>query len=151
MKNAAKIVLRLLAGAGLLLSAQTLVAEELAGGGDTPFHVVSISPEACSQIAAYVSNGEADYQPGVAADGSAVAPADLDGGYGLAPRTLYSFPIEIEPVGANPQFSPNTSLTVADVAIDPRTGRMTIDGQDVTGADRALADACAHPGDRPAN
>lgn len=128
-----------------------LAAAELAGGEDEPFRVVKISPEACAQIATYASNGEADYQPGIAADGSQVAPADLDGGYGLAPRTLYSFPVEIEPFGANPQFSPNTSLVVADVTIDPRTGRMTVDGQDVTGADRALADACARQNDQPAN
>jgi hypothetical protein len=140
----------ILAGVAFLaITAHGLAAQELAGGEDRPFRVVKISPEACSQIATYASNGEADYKPGVAADGTPVAPADLDGGAGLAPRTLYSFPIEIEPAGANPQFSPNTSLMVADVTIDPKTGRMTIDGQDVTGADRALAEACSHQDDHP--
>lgn len=148
MKNTAGKWMRLLAGVAFLASSQSLAAEELAGG-DLPFRIVRIDPEICARIATYNSN-EADYKPGVAADGSAVAPADLDPVF--VPRSTYSFPVEIDPFGgSSPQFSGNTGLVVADVTIDAKTGRTTIDGQDVTGADRALADACARLKDQPAN
>jgi hypothetical protein len=120
------------------------LAGELVGGG-APFEVVEIGADACAALATYVPNGEADYQPGVAADGAAVAPADVDGGYRFEPRAIYSFPVKIAPLAnQNPKFSPDTSLEVATVTVDPNTGRVTVDGVDVTGADRALAEACAH-------
>jgi hypothetical protein len=125
-------------------------AEDLAGG--PPFHVTGISREACDHIATYIPDGEADYKPGVAADGSTVAPADLDGGYGIAPRESYSFPVTIDPFrGNSPQFSAHTDMKVAQVTLDAATGRVTVDGKDVTGADRALAEACAHLNDKAAH
>jgi hypothetical protein len=147
MTNATGRWTALLAGLLFLASAaHGLAAGELAGG---PPRILSISPETCAELSTYLSN-EAEYQPGVAADGSTVAPADIDPVY--EPRTTFSFPIEIEPFGAaNPQFSPNTAAVVADVTIDAKTGRTTIDGQEVTGADRALADACARQSDHPAH
>ncbi|MGB3810907.1 MAG: hypothetical protein WA943_12490 [Parvibaculum sp.] len=150
MKHATRSWMVLLAGLGVLASAsQGFAADELAGG-EPPFRVVGIDRDACAQIANYAPTGEADYKPGIAADGSTVAPADLDGGYGIEPRGLYHFPVKIEPFGsANSRFNAQTSLEIADVTIDPKTGRVTIDGQDVSGADRALADACAHLDDQP--
>jgi hypothetical protein len=138
----------LLAGTVFLAAASHGRAEELAGGG-IPFRVVGISPEACAQVSTYLPGADVEYQPGVAADGTSVAPADVDPPF--VPRTVFSFPIEIEPFPGNPQFSPATGLVVADVTIDARTGRMTIDGQDVTGADRALAEACASRNVQPSD
>ena len=118
-------------------------AEELAGKG-APFKVLDISPEACAQLAPYVSNGDADYKPGVAADGSAVAPADLDAEDQLQPRSLYNFQIKIDPLGSSSPYSNLTALDVADVTIDSKTGRVMIDGHDIgMGGNRALAEACA--------
>jgi hypothetical protein len=125
-----------------MLAAWPLHAEELAGRGEH-FRVLDISPEACARLAPYVSSGEADYQPGVAVDGSAVAPADLDGGYGLEPRSIYRFQVQIEPFnGAAAPYSNQTTLDVADVIIDSKTGRVTIDGHDMASGNRALAEAC---------
>lgn len=119
-------------------------AEELAGG-EAPFRVIEIGAEACAALATYLPDGEADYTPGVAADGSAVAPADIGGGYGIEPRTRYTFQVRIAPLGASaPKYSPDSSLEVASVAIDAKTGRVSVDGVEVSGADHALAEACAH-------
>ncbi len=118
-------------------------AEELAGG-DAPFQVVDVDPELCKHLATYVPDGEADYKPGVAADGSRVAPADVDGGATIAPRDLYSFPVRIAPFGASTKYSADSTVEVATVTFDAKTGLVVVDGQQVSGADRALADACAH-------
>lgn len=127
----------------ITLIAGPLYGEELAGKGE-PFRVLDISPEACARLAPYVSSGDADYQPGVAVDGSAVAPADLDGGYGLEPRSIYRFQVQIEPFnGTAAPYSNQTTLDVADVMIDSKTGRVTIDGHDMASGNRALAEACA--------
>ncbi|MGB5947855.1 MAG: hypothetical protein WBG82_00905 [Parvibaculum sp.] len=118
-------------------------AEELAGA-EAPFQVVEIGGEGCAALATYLPNGEADYKPGVAADGSAVAPADLGGGYGIEPRTQYTFQVRIAPLGAaNPKYSPDSSFEVATVEIDTKTGRVSVDGAEVSGAGHALAEACA--------
>ncbi len=133
----------------ITLATGPLHADELVGKGE-PFRVLNISPEACARLTPYVSSGEADYQPGVAADGSAVAPADLDGGYGLEPRSLYRFQVQIEPFnGAAAPYSNQTTLNVADVVIDSKTGRVTIDGQDMASGNRALAEACALQSSQP--
>lgn len=146
MKNATGRWIALLTGLACLLGVRGLAAEELAGG---PPHILAVSPEVCARLSTYMSN-EADYKPGVAADGSAVAPADIDPVY--EPRSTFSFPIEIAPFGsANSRYSSETTAVVADVTIDAKTGRTTIDGQEVTGADRALAEACAHQDRQPAN
>lgn len=149
-KTGKKRFLRLAAASLLAIAPGIAHAEDLAGG--STIHVVGISREACDHIATYIPNGEADYKPGVAADGSTVAPADLDGGYGVALRESYSFPVTIDPFrGQSPQFSAHTEMEVAQVTLDAATGRVTVDGQDVTGAARALAEACARLNDEPAH
>ena len=135
----------------LMLLPLSASAEELAGEG-APFKVLDISPEACAQLAPYISNGEADYKPGVAADGSAVAPADLDAENQLQPRSLYNFQVKIDPLGSSSPYSNLTTLDVADVTIDSQTGRITIDGHDIgMGGNRALAEACALRATKPRN
>jgi hypothetical protein len=133
--------MKVLLASACMLAAGTvgLCAEEIFPADNAPFHVVAIDPEACNQLANVSGNG-ADFQAGVGADGSEVAPADL--GTSFKPRDLYYFNVEIEPLGGTSQYSPLTSLDVASVELDMKTGRITIDGQDVSGADRALADAC---------
>lgn len=133
-----------MAAAAILAALSPAMAEELAGG-EVPFEVVEIDPEACTALATYISTGEADYKPGIAADGGSVAPADVDGGYAIEPREIYSFPVKIEPLGhGNPRYSSDSSLEVATVTIDTATGRVMVNGVDVSGADRALAEACRH-------
>lgn len=116
-------------------------AAELAGSAAP--RIVEISEDDCRRIAPYLPGG-ADYVPGVAADGSAVAPADIDGGYRYGLRPLYEFDVTLDPlVGRNPAFNSATKMTVARIAIDTRTGYATIDGEDISGVDHALAEACA--------
>jgi len=116
-------------------------AAELAGG-DAP-RIVEISEKDCRNIVPYLPGG-ADYVPGVAADGSAVAPADVDGGYRYGQWPVYEFFVTVIPAGAaTPPFGTTTEIAVALVRVDTKTGRTTIDGEDVTGTDHALAEACA--------
>lgn len=123
---------------------------ELAGGGE-PLKIIKIDPETCGHLAPYLSSDEAAYKPGVAADGSAVAPADVDGSMGFEPRSLYTFPVQIFPFAGGPAapYREGTKLTVADATLDTKTGRITIDGQDVSGGNRALIEACAHQAASP--
>ena len=124
-----------------VLGSSPVPAEELAGS-DAP-RIAEISEDDCRRIAPYLPGG-ADYVPGVAADGSAVAPADIDGGYRYGLRPLYEFDVTLDPlVGRNPAFNSATEMTVARIVIDTRTGRATIDGEDISGVDHALAEACA--------
>ena|SRR3990167_3834875 len=124
-----------------VLAGSAAHAAELAGS-DAP-RIAEISADDCRRIAPYLPGG-ADYVPGVAADGSAVAPADIDGGYRYGLRPLYEFDVTLDPlVGRNPAFNSATEMTVARIVIDTRTGRATIDGEDISGVDHALAEACA--------
>lgn len=116
-------------------------AEELAGG-EVP-RIEKVSEADCRHIAPYLPGG-ADYVPGVAADGSAVAPADVDGGYAYGQWPVYEFYVTVFPSsGLSPAFGATAEVPVALVRVDSRTGRTTIDGQDVSGASHALAEACA--------
>ncbi len=117
-------------------------ATAYAGDGAVGFEPVEVSAELCAHIATYVPGGEADYKPGIAADGSAVVPADIDPP--LETRELYSFPVKIAPLNGSGKYAANSTLEVATVTFDPKTGIVLVDGQQVTGAERALADACAH-------
>ncbi|MDO8289318.1 MAG: hypothetical protein Q7T44_08885 [Parvibaculum sp.] len=134
----------------LAFLASPALADELAGGGE-PLKIVKIAPETCAQIAPYLSSDEAAYKPGIAADGSAVAPADIDGGTGFEPRSLYTFPVQIYPLAGGPAspYRDATKMTIADVTLDTKTGRVTIDGQDVSGGNRALIEACSHQAATP--
>ena len=141
--------LHILSGILLVLAAPLAAhAEELAGGG--PPRIVEISQEDCRHIAPYIPGG-ADYVPGVAADGSAVEPADIGGGYGYGHRPVYEFYVTVLPLGAaSPAFAASTEIPVALVRVDTKTGRTTIDGQDVSGVDHSLAEACARLHQSPA-
>lgn len=131
---------RLLSLLVLVLAAAPAQAE--LAGSEAP-RIVEISEQDCRHIAPYIPGG-ADYVPGVAADGRAVAPADLNGGYGYGLRPVYEFDATLDPlIGRNPAFNSATKMNVARIAIDMTTGRVTIDGEDVTGLDHALAEACA--------
>lgn len=120
------------------------VAAELAGG-DNDFSIAEIDPDACRQLAPYLSQGEAEYQPGVTVSGSAVAPADLTGGYAVPPRHFYEFPVKIRPLaGSVSPVAQASELEVAHIVFDAKSGRVTLDGHDISGGNRALSEACTH-------
>jgi len=133
----------IIAGAVFLL-ALPATAEELAG-----LDIAYIEQSDCDAIAVHLPGG-ADYRPGVAVDGSPVAPADIGGGYRYGSRAFYEFDITLDPVAAfNPSFSSTTQMSVGRVRVDMETGRTTIDGEDVSGANHALAEACARLHHKP--
>lgn len=130
-----------------LLIVSPLAAEEMLAGADELRHA-QISEADCRRIALYQPGG-ADYVPGVAADGSAVAPADLDG-YRYGNRPVYEFDVTLDPlIGRNPAFNSATKMSVARVVIDMDTGHTTMDGQDVSGGNHAIAEACARLHHKP--
>ncbi|MBX3507148.1 MAG: hypothetical protein KF714_00045 [Parvibaculum sp.] len=136
---------RLLSLLVLVLAAAPAQAE--LAGSDAP-RITEISEKDCRHIAPYIPGG-ADYVPGVTADGRAVAPADVGGGFEYRTRDVYEFDAIMDPLlRRNPAFTSATRMNLARIAIDMKTGRVTMDGQDVTGLDHALAEACArlhHP------
>lgn len=133
----------IIAGAVFLL-ALPAIAEELAGTD-----IAYVEQSDCDAIAVHLPGG-ADYVPGVAADGSRVAPADLGGGYQYRTRPVYEFDAVMDPlVRRNPAFSSATRLNLVRIAIDMETGRVTMDGQDASGLDHALAEACARLHHKP--
>jgi hypothetical protein len=133
-----------IAGLVLLLALPATAEEELAG-----LDIAYIEQSDCDAIAIHFPGG-ADYVPGVATDGSAVAPADIGGGYRYGARPFYEFDVTLDPLeGRNPAFDSATKLTVARMKIDMTTGRTTIDGHDVSGANHALAEACARLHHKP--
>ena len=118
-------------------------ADALAGGEGS--RIVQVSPEACDWLDVYASPDAADYVPGVAADGSTVAPADLDGGTGYEPRRFYEFDVVVRPfaTGSTPDIS-TSEMSVAHLRVDSRTGAVEIDGVPISeGSRHALAEACA--------
>lgn len=127
----------------LVLLLMLLGPRGFASADEMPLEVTSISGEACQFLAAHVGDGSADFQPGVAADGSLVMPADIDATpVALAP--VYSFAVEVMPLqGANQRFSTETGMAVAQVDVDPVTGGIMINGQEMAGAQGALSQACA--------
>jgi len=135
--------LRILPGLLLVMAISAAArAETGLAGSDAP-RIAEISEDDCRRIAPYLPGG-ADYVPGVAADGSAVAPADVNGGYGYGLRPLYEFDVTLDPlIGRNPALNSTTDMPVAHVVIDTRSGHATIDGEDVSGIGHALAEACA--------
>lgn len=127
----------------LVLLLMLLGPRGFASEGERALEVTSISADACRTLATYRGDGRADYQPGIAADGSPVMQADLD----ATPVTLapvYSFTVEVMPLtGANQRFSPETGMAVAQVDVDPVTGRIMINGHEMSGAQAELSQACA--------
>lgn len=131
-----------LAALVVLLAVSQASAEALAGQDGAP-HIAHISKSDCAAIAPYIPGG-ADYVPGVAVDGGAVAPADVDGSFTAKPPALYQFDVTIDPVGPYAgSLGSESRLSVAHVTLDSRTGAIAIDGQKIGGVNHALAEACA--------
>ena len=126
----------------LLCIAPAAHAEVGLAGDDAPL-VISVSERDCRQISTHLPGG-ADYVPGTTADGRAVAPADLNGGYGYGLRPYYEFDIElVDTLTPGPAHALEGTIAVARVGLDMTTGRVTIDGRDAAGMDHAIAEACA--------
>ncbi len=131
-----------LAALTLLLAVSQASSQTLAGQDGAP-RIAQISKSDCAAIAPYIPGG-ADYVPGVAVDGSAVAPADVDGSFTATPPALYQFDVIIDPVGPYAgSLGSESRLSLAHVTLDSRTGAIAIDGREIGGVNHALTEACA--------
>ena len=93
---------------GIIAGAVFLLALPASAVGLAGTDIAYIEQPDCDAIAVHFPGG-ADYVPGVAADGSRVAPADLGGGYAYGLRPVYEFDMTLDPlIGRNPAFNSAT-------------------------------------------
>lgn len=96
----------------------------------------------CQELLRQLPSGDAEYVPGISADGQAVAPADLPAADGGSPFDV----VEIRLLGKPDPTGREgiaTELRAGILRVDTRTGRVTLDGRDLAGTDGAtLARFC---------
>jgi len=124
----------------LLVSGAQAWAGELAGG---PPSIKEVPRELCAHMAALPPTGEADYKPGIAVDGSHVAPADIDGAIHIQPPPVLSFRARVSPIRDPRDRYSRSYIDTVEIQIDTQTGRLFVDGQEIDGAAHAIAEACA--------
>ena len=61
-----------------------------------PIETITVSAEACRMLPRHVPDASVTYQPGVDVHGRAVAPADLDSGYGYMMPAEITIPITVD-------------------------------------------------------
>jgi len=124
--------------AAIAVLALVALAAPLAAQDDPPPAPLALTSEQCLQLLRQFPSGDADYVPGVTADGQAVAPADLppmEGGtLGGAPFEeveirLLGVPTPVGRAGIDAELRPGT------LRVNTRTGRVTLDGRDLAGND----------------
>lgn len=113
-----------------------------------------VTREQCRALAAYRPGAGAAYTPGVDVHGKPVAPADLPdsgaGALGLPP--VVEFDIKVNPFAYGSAAQGNaalgqTAFPVGHVAIDTRSGAVTLNGHPIGGdQQQALAEACRRAG-----
>ena len=105
--------------------------------------VVYISAGSCAYMARHRPTSDVRYQPGVAADGRKVRPADLEPRLTFANAPVYEFEVKYAPLPAAQTKLDETSLSVAKVAYEPSTGRITVNDQDLVWLhEKEIARAC---------
>lgn len=104
---------------------------------------VTVTEAECANFSAHTPDASVAYRPGVAADGSAVAPADLPGsGFTVTPPENIAIDIKIDPsrlpAGAGRYLG---EATVGKVEL--KDGRVYYNGTEIdSGAGHAVAEAC---------
>jgi hypothetical protein len=117
-------------------------------GGD-----VYVTRNDCRTLVQHRPAPDVAYQPGTDVHGKYVAPADLPGsGYAAGLPDKVQFNVVVNPLaygqtqGASGKYA-NTTLPVAHVEVDLKTGEASLNGKPLTGVqDRALLDACRKEG-----
>lgn len=106
---------------------------------------ITITSDACAYATEYQKDPGVDYQPGVDAEGNAVAPADLDGQGGFMP-----WPQDITiPLALDLQNSLHLSskLTGTDALIgtvEYKNGKLSFNGEPINDASRTDIIAACH-------
>ena len=115
---------------------------------------VQISEQDCSQLTRHIASNDATYQPGVDVNGSAVAPADLNGSGQIPAPDAITIPLTLDlasrlgiPPGGNADYLARP--VIGDVVVS-RDGRVTFNGTPLTSdAQHELAQKCQRVGKRP--
>ena len=89
---------------------------------------VTITAETCADLTEHVPDASVAYRPGVDADGDAVTPATLGGGFQVAPPTEITIPIQISPGPTSSLYS-TSDTTIGKVTY--RDGRVLYNGKPV--------------------
>ncbi len=87
---------------------------------------VTITAETCADLTEHVPDASVAYRPGVDADGDAVAPATLGGGFEVEPPREINIPIQISPGPASSLYS-TSDTTIGQVTY--RDGRVWYNGR----------------------
>ena len=115
---------------------------------------VQISEQDCSQLTRHIASNDATYQPGVDVNGSAVAPADLNGSGQIPAPDAITIPLTLDlasrlgiPPGGNADYLARP--VIGDVVVS-RDGRVTFNGTPLTSdAQHELAQKCQRVDKRP--
>ncbi len=89
---------------------------------------VTITAETCADLTEHVPDASVAYRPGVDADGDAVAPATLGGGFQVEPPREINIPIQISPGPTSSLYS-TSDTTIGKVTY--RDGRVLYNGRPV--------------------
>ena len=115
---------------------------------------VQISEQDCSQLTRHIASNDSTYQPGVDVNGSAVAPADLNGSGQIPAPDAITFPLTLDlasrlgiPPGGNADYLARP--VIGDVVVTS-DGRVTFNGTPLTSdVQFVLAQKCQRVGNRP--
>lgn len=106
---------------------------------------VTVTKNDCRHIVAHTPDASVAYTPGVTADGRAVAPADLGGGYSVKPPESFSMDINID-LQERFGLPANKGQYMGEIRagkVEIKNGRAFYNGQELaTGAQNAVAEAC---------
>lgn len=118
--------------------------------------IASISAAGCRLVRRHVPAADVAYQADtsvrsqVSVDGKPVAVVsrgmtspELERVFSYELRPIYEFAVKVQPFPAASRFHAETGLEVATVAFDPKTRRMTIDGEELVWLhEQAIIDSC---------
>lgn len=108
--------------------------------------ITEISSGSCQIVERHVPREDVAFQPGVSINGAPVTPASVSSnwgsGYSPVLQPVYEFNVRIDPLPGAPNIAP-TRMTVATVAYDPESGRVTVNGEELVWLhEAALRSAC---------
>ena len=103
---------------------------------------LTVTSKDCGHVVEHTPDASVAYQPGVAADGRQVAPADLNGSFTVEPPKSITIDIQIDPakLPANAgQYLSESTIGKVEV----KDGKVYYNGQEInSGISNAVAAAC---------
>lgn len=106
---------------------------------------ITVSKADCRHIVAHSPDASVAYTPGVTADGRAVAPANVGGGYAVKPPESFTMDINID-LQERFGLPANKGQYMGEIKagqVEIKDGKAFYNGQELaTGAQNAVAEAC---------